>query len=202
MTKLPFRNPGIERAFMTSFASAVGENAKALREQFMLPENVLKLTHGRTWETPANEIGDKAGTIKQHGTQTELKLADIAAGRIEQIFVDVDVITKEMHSQMERMMFDTMIHTTDKTGQVVDGRNKSFPEAVYETMEIMELPLGDDGELSMPTMFIHPSQSKKLEKQISEVDPLFEKKFAELKQKKKSEAEKREQKRLARFEKR
>lgn len=202
MSKLPFRYPDIERLFMGSFASAVGNNAKALREQYMAPENVLKFTHGKTWEAPANELGDKVGTVTRHGTETELKLADVVAGKIERIFMDVDTVTNQMHSQMERMLFDTMRQATDKTGQVVDGRNKTLPEAMYETVEMLELPLSDDGELSMPTMFIHPSQSKELEEQIAKIDPQFDERFAELKLRKKNEAEVREKARLARFERR
>jgi hypothetical protein len=105
-----------------------------------------------------------------------------------------------MNSQMERLLVETLSHSTEKSGQVVDGAQKTFPESMYEMVEKMELPLDKEGELSMPTMIIHPSQSPKLEAQFTSAGPEFEEKFAELKDRKKKEAQEREEQRLARFE--
>lgn len=202
MSKLPFRYPDIERVFMSGFANEVGNKTKSLREQFMAPENVLKFTHGITWEAPANELGDKVGTFKRYGSEIELNLADVVNGKLGLIFEHVQAITDEVHLQLERSLFETVHDTTERTGQVVDGRNKSFPEAMFESVEMLNLPIGEDGELSLPTMFVHPSQGEKIGEQFANLPPEFAKKFEELKDRKKNEAQVREQERLDRFEKR
>ena len=186
--------------FMRSFAEQVGENIRYLRERYMDPQNVLKFSHGHSWEAPANELGDKKGTIQQHGTETEIRLSDIAEGRAQVIFDAINKVTRDMHDQMERMMLETMKEATDRTGQVVCAAGRPMTETMYEMLEKMELPLGKDGELSMPSMFVHPSQTPKIMAEPDTVGPEFEKKFELLKERKKEEARIKEQERLSRFE--
>ncbi|OLS50689.1 hypothetical protein BV392_00815 [Rhodovulum sulfidophilum] len=71
---------------------------------------------------------------------------------------------------------------------------------MYEMLEVMEVPLGQDGELSMPIMFISPYQRSKVQAQIEAAGAEFEIKFSALKDKKKAEAQDRERKRLSLFE--
>ena len=56
MGKVPFHFPAVEIDFMTGFASAIGENVRVLSERYMSPGNILKFSHGNTWEAPANPI--------------------------------------------------------------------------------------------------------------------------------------------------
>jgi len=200
MGKCPLLSNEDSSEFMRSFAEQVGENTRYLRERYMDPQNVLKFSHGHSWEAPANELGDKKGTIQQHGTETEIKLSDIAEGRAHVIFDAVNQVTQDMHDQMERMMFETMKAATDRTGQVVHAAGRPMPETMYEILEKMELPLGKDGELSMPSMFIHPSQTPKIMAELDNAGPEFEQRFELLKAKKKEAARIKEQERLARFE--
>lgn len=202
MGKVPFHFPTVEAEFMAGFASAIGENVRVLGERYMSPVNVLKFSHGRTWEAPANVLGDRTGELKEHGTETALNLKDIAAGKIETVFLAVSQATADMSNQMERLLIETMINSTEKSGQIVDGAHKTFPESMYEILEMMELPLDEKGELSMPTMFIDPSQSEVLESQIKSAGASFEERLSALKDKKKLEAQERERRRLDRFERR
>lgn len=200
MGKCPLLSNEDSSEFMRSFAEQVGENTRYLRERYMDPQNVLKFSHGHSWEAPANELGDKKGTIQQHGTETEIRLSDIAEGRAHVIFDAVNQVTQDMHDQMERVMFETMKAATDRTGQVVHAAGRPMPETMYEMLEKMELPLGKDGELSMPSMFIHPSQTLKIMAELDKAGPEFEQRFELLKAKKKEAARIKEQERLARFE--
>lgn len=186
MGKVPFHFPELKIEFMKGFAEAVGENARILREQFMAPDNVLKFSHGRTWEAPANNLGDKTGEVKAHRSAAELNLQDIVAGKVDAVFLAVSELTEDMHSQMERLLLETLFNATEKSGQVVDGAKKTFPESMYEMIEMMDLPLDAGGELSMPTMLIHPSQTEKLKSQIKSVGVEFDEKFSELKERKNS----------------
>ena len=200
MGKCPLLSDEDSSEFMRSFAEQVSENTRYLRERYMDPQNVLKFSHGHSWEAPANELGDKKGTLQQHGTETEIRLADITEGRAHVIFDAINQVTQDMHDQMERMMFETMIEATDRTGQVVHAAGRPMPEAMYEMLEKMELPLGKDGELSMPSMFVHPSQSPKIMAELDKAGSEFEQRFELLKEKKKEAARIKEQERLARFE--
>lgn len=199
MGKVPFHFPEIEIEFMKGFAKEIGEKARVLREQYMKPENVLKFSHGNTWESPANELGDKVGKLKEHRTGTELSLVDIANGRAEAVFETVSQVTGDMHSQIESMIIETIVRSTNESGQVIDGTQKTFPESMYDMVEMLELPLDEKGELSMPSMLILPSQSPKLHAQIASAGPEFEQRFSMLKDRKKKEAQESESKRLSRF---
>lgn len=200
MGKCPLLSNEDSSEFMRSFAEQVGENTRYLRERYMDPENVLKFSHGHSWEAPANELGDKKGTFQRHGTETKVRLSDIAEGRAHVVIDALNQVTRDMHDQMERMMFETMKAATDQTGQVVNANGRSMPETMYEMLEKMELPLRNDGELSMPSMFIHPSQYPKIMAELDKAGTEFQQRLESLKVKKKEEARIKEQERLARFE--
>jgi hypothetical protein len=200
MGKVPFLFPDVEVEFTKGFSKAIDSNFRMFSEQYMSPDNVLKFNHGRMWEAPANASGDTMGEMSEHGTETKLSLKDIAEGNVESIFRAISQVTDDIKTQVERQLFDIITTSTEKSGNVVNGSQKTFPQSMYEMLEMMQLPLDDAGELSMPTMFIHPSQTAKLKAELDSAGKEFGERFEALKEKKKAEAQERERQRLARFE--
>lgn len=202
MRKVPFIDRDLQSAFMKSFTQDVSSIAEAYRNQYLHPDNVLSFNHGRRWEAPANKVGDRVGHIQMHGTETTIDLSDIVAGKVEVIFETAVQVSNSMHEQMTKMLVETLHRGTEATGQTVDASGRPMYEAMYEVLEKMPPTLNDDGELSMPTMFIHPSQSEKISKDLNSAGSDFERKFDALKERKRAEALKNEADRIAKFERR
>lgn len=200
MTKIPFMFKGLKSEFMNGFAEAVGENSRILRERFVAADNVISFNHGRIWEMPCNTPGDAATELKEHGASIEFKLDDIIDGRVEIVFEAILQMTSDLNAQSERLLINTLSESTEKSGQVVDGTQATFPESMFKMLELIELPLDGKGELSMPKIIVHPSQIAKMEAEMSLAGTEFTVKFEALKAQKKQEAMEREEKRLARFE--
>jgi hypothetical protein len=202
MGKCPFLREAASSTFMKSFTKEIGERTRNLQVQYMSPSNVLRFRHGHTWDAPANELGDKSGGFEKHGVTTEIKLSDIAEGKMHTIFEQIFEVSESLHSQIQTVLFEVLNRSTEKSGQVISMSGKKIPDAMYEMLERMELPLDGDGELSMPSMFVHPSQTQSIFKQLKEAGPDFEKRIEDLKARKKHEAETRELARVSRYERR
>ena len=200
MGKCPLLSNENYSEFMRSFAEQVGENTRNLREKYIDPKNVLKFNHGHAWEAPANELSDTKGTFQQRGTKTEIRLSDIAEGRVHVIFDAVIQVTQDINDQIERTLFESMKETTNRTGNFVFAAGRPMPEVMYEMLEKMELPLGKDGKLVMPTMSVHRSQFSKVMAELDGAGPEIEKKLEELKERKTGAARIKEMERLSRFE--
>lgn len=200
MGKCPFFDPELQDAFVAGFVHDVSEYSRQMREQIMCPGNVLRLTHGRKWEAPANKLGDTIGEMEKHGTETSLNLRDIVEGRTDLILENVLNVASSIHDQMTGLLIGTLERSTESSGQYVDAAGRQLPEAMFELFEKMEFSLDEHGELSMPSMLIHPSQAQRVRQQLEATSPEHQERFEALKLKKKEEAQQRELTRLSRFE--
>lgn len=200
MGKCPLLSIEDSWEFMRVFLEQVNESARSRRERYMNPQNVLKFSHGHSWEAPANELGDKSGTFEKLAAELEIQLSDIAEGRAQVIFDAIDQVALSIHDQMERRMLETMVEATERTGKVVDAAGRPVLEAIYEMLDKMELSLGEDGELAMPSLFVHPSQAPKILAELNSAGPETKERIELLKERKKEAAHIKEQDRLSRFE--
>lgn len=201
-TKFPFLNVSAEAAFMAGFSSEIGNRLNRLRERYLPSENVLHFNHGRHWEAPANELGEKAGTMDSFGAESQLNLSDITNYRTNAIFDIIDHMTSALNAEFERLMIDTLSSATEKSGQIVSAAGRSKAEAMYEMIEKMELSLDKDGELSMPSLIANQQVAVDIMSQLEKTTPEFEDRLNSLKARKKKEAQEREVQRLARFDRR
>ena len=62
----------------------------------------------------------------------------------------------------ERRFFAAMGTITSASGNVVNAGGELTFEKFYEVLDGMEWSLDDDGELSVPTIVMHPSDAEKL----------------------------------------
>lgn len=197
--KTPFLQKKLGEAYMIGFSKDVSDRSEQKRSELMDPRNVLSFHHGRKWESPANEFGDRSTEMTQHSTTTELHLKDVVLGDPTVTFRTAMTVSEQMHSSVMNMMISKFSDVTAQTGNVVNAAGRPFPEAFAEILEMLQPTLGDDGELQLPTMIIHPSQGPKLVAELERAGPDFERRIDELKARKKLEAEENEVARLNRF---
>lgn len=163
----------------------------------------MQFQHGQRWESPANDVGDKSGEMKVHGVESSLAVADLVKGNAALIFEHTHEIARGMISSFGRMLFSRMNEITAKTGNVVDvAKHNSHLEVFAETLEKIEMSVDEDGNLSLPTIAIHPSHSEKVAKEIEEASPELPERIEGIKAKKFEEATQKEARRKARFERR
>jgi len=186
---------------MEEFAKDVVDRSNLMRGAILNPNNVLRYNHGGTFQSPANTKGDQTGEFKKHSSVTEISIDDIVTGRTIKIFANAQDVSEQMHESITGEVIKAVSSVTEKTGNVVDGRDKPIHEALYESLEKLELPLDENGELSMPTMMVAPALYDKLKHPPSTGEE-FEKRLEALKVKKKNEAIQREKDRISRFERR
>jgi len=200
MAKQPFLNPLLEEAFMMSFTNDVSKQFSAKRDNLVSSKNVLAYTHGDNFQSPANPHGGDSAGIKKHSTFTEISLEEIREQKAERIFINAQEMSTQMQTLFHGEMIRVVSEATEKTGNIVDGKGKSIHETLYEMLEMLEPVLDENGELSMPTIMLHPDSYERLQN-LTKENPEFTERFEALKLKKKIEATEKEVQRLMKFEK-
>lgn len=187
---------------MIGFTKDVGDRSAQMRNKLLDSRNVLSFQHGRKFESPADEFGDTSTEMTRHSSITELHLKDVVRGDPTVTFWAAMTVSEQMHESIMDSMISTLNRSTAQSGNVVNAGGRPFPEAFAEMLEMIQPSLGDDGELLLPTMLVHPSQGRKLVAELEAAGPEFERRIDELKARKKLEAEENETARLNRFERR
>lgn len=185
---------------MIGFAKDIGDRSARKRNEILDSRNVLSFKHGGKWESPANEFGDSKAEMRRHSSKTELHLKDIVMGDPTVTFWAAVAVSEQMHASIMDSMISTLNKSTAQSGNVVDAGGRPFAEAFAEMLEMIQPSLGDDGELLLPTMLVHPSEGPRIVAELEAAGPDFERRIDELKARKKVEAEENETARVNRFE--
>jgi hypothetical protein len=186
-------------AFARSQTRWLAERQKQLQAQIMSPANALRYQHGGQIIHPADEESSPSD-MQAHSAISELKFEDVLNQNVDAWAKGLVELSEEMHKSFMGMVFENLNDVTARTGNVVDAREAgSFPKAMLEMMQKIELAVGRDGEVSMPTIAAPPELA---EKQIAELEaqpPAFKEEFERIKQQKIDDARQREAERIARF---
>ena len=175
MEKYPLIDIELENEFMKSLTHQIRILSRTMRGQFLAPENSLKFTHGRLWENPANDVGDKSGKMELHSSEVSISFEEIISGDTTKIFSTARTVSESMNEAFTKTMIETMKASTEKSGNVFDAKGKPAHEAFYEVIEKLELPIDENGELSMPSVFVGPGGDERILKSLNEAGPEFEK---------------------------
>lgn len=202
MALAPFHFKKIEAAFNLSFSKDVAKRVGEKHQGVFSTDNTIKLRHGGGWETPANELGDKSGAFNLLSVESTIELSDIAKGDALLIFQTADRISSEMHDQMMGVALAAISKSTEESGRIFDAKGQSFTDAYLEMLKDMPMSLDESGEVSLPTLMIHPSQEPKMIGDFRAAGPRFHEEIESIKAHKKVEAIQQEEKRKSRFEKR
>lgn len=199
--RTPFVSKSLERAVTESFAKEVARHIREGQAAYLDPSNTLEFQHGRRWESPANALGEKTGEVKQHSFASELKLEDVVKGNPAIIFRQTQEVAKGMFDSFERMLFSKILAATEKTGNVVNAADHdSLLDAFVASIEKIEMSVDEKGELSLPTLALHPDQSQVLAQQFEAAPPELLERIERIKAMKLEDATRKEQERRNRFE--
>jgi len=201
--RTPFVSRRLQDAVSKSFMEEVADLLRRQREVYLDPNNTMTFQHGHRWVSPANDLGEKTGEMEQHSVESTLALADIVKGNPALIFKHTNEIARAMNSSFEKMFFSKMNEMTEQTGNVVNAADhNSQLETFAASLECIEMSVDDEGNLNLPTFFIHPSQQEKLMKEFEAAPPELHERIERIKANKLKEATQKEADRKARFERR
>ncbi|MEO9527714.1 hypothetical protein [Roseibium sp.] len=201
--RVPFVSKSLQRAVHRSFVEEIAELVQREQAAYVDTKNTMKFQHGKRWTSPANVLGDKEGELEQHSVESALALADVVKADPSVTFAHTGEIAGAMMSSFNRMFFTKMNEVTAQTGNVVHAADhKSQLEAFAATLETIEMSIDEDGNLNLPTIFIHPNQTEKLQKEIENAPPDMHKRIESIKAMKLKEATQKEEERKSRFERR
>jgi hypothetical protein len=136
-------------------AKSAGERIPAANHQVF--------SHGRQWTHPAHENAIP-GVMQEHSAEMVMPFADIVGGDFKLVHRLVLQMVKAFNDSMARMLYETLGAACEQSGQIVDGRDKPFPEAFLEGFKKIEFGVDRDGKVSMPEIHVgNPDMIKQLE---------------------------------------
>ena len=118
------------------------------------------------------------------GFEVTTSLEAIRGADYDEFTIEVDRAADEVKDQLESMMIRHLDAVTTTTGNVFDAGGKLTFEKIYEMLDGLEWGLTDEGELSVPSLLVHPDALKNLPPETPEQKLAME----ELKQRKYEEA--------------
>ncbi|MEI2704338.1 MAG: hypothetical protein V9E89_03525 [Ilumatobacteraceae bacterium] len=91
-----------------------------------------------------------------------LTISEGIDGRFDDYHLAIASAANDYSSQVVPHMFDHISRLCDATGNVVDGAGKSIWEAQLEMLETIAISFNEDGEPSLPQLFMHPDTAAKM----------------------------------------
>lgn len=186
------------RAIQDATTEAIAAAARSRVHELVPQDNVRRFMHGTGWSTPASpERGpDEMVTIQHVST---LNYSDVADHNLSVISASIREIANGMADKQIQNMFRSVSKACDRSGNVVDAAQRSFPEAFIEMLEKIEFGVGPDGEVSMPTVYVGPDMGDKIVEELKRQPPEYQARAEALIEEKKAAALAKEEARLNRF---
>lgn len=173
---------------------------KIERGKLLPQENTEAYSHGVRWATYSGDNPGETNTMKLHSHEEIIKFSDIVENRIRALPEFVIGMVNDMTLAFQRTMYETVMESTDKTGNVVSAAgNKTNAQAFLEMLELIEFGVDKDGNPTMPEIHMAPDMADKFIKELDSQGEDYDKKVEDLKNKKSAEAVKKENKRLSKF---
>lgn len=180
---MPFALPEYESAFTTFMAATVQGLARS-RSAIL---SVIEVEEQRS--TVASRIRDRHGLDVELPEQTAGFAMTIDAGAVratdvEAFVLEADRASEALEEDLSSMLFGTMNTITEATGNVVTSSGGLSFDAFYDALDRMEWSLTDDGELSLPSVIMHPDDLKNVPEptgeQLEKIEALKRRKHEEL----------------------
>ena len=201
--KIPFISNTLEKAVAEAFSKEIDRRTRAKQERIFGRQEAGDLQHGRQWESPANELGEKSGEMETHSFEMSVDIKEIVAGNPIVIFKHAELVATEMSNSFEKMLFNKLESSTALADNAVNAaEHDTFAEALAQSLERIEMSVDEQGNLQLPTIFVPPEYLERTLKQLKTAGPEYEKRIEEIKERKRQEALQREQERLNKFERR
>lgn len=194
----PFLSQKESKEFNKSVNSFISDTCDKKMSLVLSPENKYTVHHG----TSFNSIDNTESELTKHSVTLEYKFEDVRNYNIEQLYKFIHDLSEEMSSQMTKSIYETLGASCDKIGNTIDATQMSLSnaEAFLEMLKKIEFGVDKHGNVTMPQLHLHPSQSEKFVKDIESQPQEYHRKVEEIKQKKYAQAIQKEKQRLSKFE--
>jgi len=153
--------------FDAAVTTMLRESQREIVKQYLSEENVERFSHGRTWTHRANDEIEP-GKMQTLSSEWEIQFDDLIQGDLSLIPRKVAEVIDDMGRQFMEMMYATISDSTERSGNVVDGRvTGSIPATFLEALRKIELAVGRDGQVRMPTIHVPSTMGSRI---ISELE--------------------------------
>jgi hypothetical protein len=156
---VPFELPEYERAFVEFLHYTVQGVARA-------GDPVLSQIQVEKATTAASRIRTREGMDvdlpeRKVGFELMTSLAAVRSADYGEFAAAVHKAAEELRKDLAEGVFENLNTITEATGNVVDAGGELTFEKLYELLDKMEWTLTDEGELSIPSLVMHPSMVEK-----------------------------------------
>lgn len=195
---IPFSNKKESEIFAKSLNEFIVKANSKKMSAYMSSENMYTLHHGSSFSSTDNN----ESKLTKHAVNIEFEYSNIRLYKIEQFYVFINDFIEQMSSQMTKTLFKIISDSCDKVGNTIDVKQKKLtnPEAFLEMIQKVEFSVDKNGEVLLPTIYLHPSQSQKFMEEIKTQDGEYSNKIEEIKKEKSEQAIIKENERLLKFE--
>lgn len=179
--------PEIKKIIQTKFERLINEESKkgsflsVIREKRIYEGDFLESTSidGYLDKREYAEISETFSVTKE----------EIIEKGFDAYFEQIPEIAQKIKNSKEKQIIDKIDEVTDRVGNVINGKSKSFAENYLEVLEKMSISFDEYGFPIIPTLIVSPEFYEKSKDEISafDEDPVMKKKFKDIIYKKKGE---------------
>jgi hypothetical protein len=202
--KLPFAAEKDSHLFFQEVIRLLIKEFDNRRKKYVPTENFQVFHHGIGWNFQRQEkegFKPHSGELEKVSTGCEIKLDRIVANDMAVISDFIVETANRMEEGLVRKLTEEMASVTKETGNAVSiPKGGSLAEAFLEMIKTTQAGVDRDGKVSRPTLFLNdPSFIGKLQREIIERGPEFQKQIEIARNEQDQQALAREVERLARY---
>lgn len=188
----------VARAIHEATTEAIATIARSRVHEFIPEENTRRFMHGTGWSSPASsdDAPEEMVLIKDVFV---VEWANVADHDLSIVTGSIMGIANSMADQQIKNIFQSVAMACNRSGNVVDGVQRSIPDAFMEMFEKIEFGVGADGAVSMPSIYVGPDMADRILDELQSQPPEFQARAEALIERKKAAAMANEQARLNRF---
>lgn len=194
--------PSSQRAeeFQRGVDRFIAERISEYLNDYIAPENRLRLHHGRSWGTTIEEVSEHSGSLKERSAETTVSFESIAQNDLKVLVGFLTTLVQGMASAMTRDIFATVTDAAESAGNVVSQQEAGSPaEAFLEMLKKIEFGVNAQGEVTLPALHAPPGLGKKMLEYLNAQGPEFRAEVQRIKREKAQAALQRERERLGRY---
>ncbi len=170
------------------------------RAKFMPSENVMNYSHGIKWVAVSSDSSEEESEMKVHTTEAMISMHDVRKHNLAALSSFATDIVKQMHQSMQKMVYETLSESCDKTGNSINAKDyTTIADAFLATLKKIEFGVDRAGKVSIPEFHVDPKTLAAFKKTAEAKGESFQKEVDKVIQEKTNAALEKEKKRIARF---
>jgi hypothetical protein len=201
MNKKPFPFSAEHNAFMRSFIEQVGDRVRIEQQKYVAKSNIQFFNHGLRWQSHNSSAPDEVSSLKKFSHETSFPIDDIMSYRLDLISEKVEELSQNMAITFARELFQTVSSSCEKSGNIVEGHQRTPAQSFLEVLERVEFGVNRDGEPVLPSLHLGPEAFNAFKNDPIMQNPEFQRRVQEIKTAKIEAARLREAERLSKFKK-